>query len=362
MADKNLISAIEAGNAIKARKILQKLILEASIQQNQFDINESFTHGESTTTFIDFAWSMKHFDIVLILLEANSKFPQSIILFDGTIMPKILKNFMKTTNDFHKYVDEENIQKLTEIIEQNQHLKHFYDKSNNSAICHAIIAEKFEVFEFLLSKNIQVSPKEQIFKQLSKNQKNFIKNLSINFQGKQIQLKNLLGKNLKPILNDLSASWIIKILKKEAFDVGEELKMNFCAQKRGFYSKIFNFKISDAKSSLVYSKFIVVVEFPKSGRTTAVIQMAMNVKEEYPEKWVAYVDLKSSWSQEFKNFEDVKKLLYKNEFEEVIFMHCLSNKSLVIVWDGVDELQQDKKQIFFGKFLIVGHSAERIPK
>lgn len=343
-----LITAIEAQNVSEVKEILQNFLIvstknskEPSDPEIMLQINEKV----GLTTPVELAWTKRNFDIIHLLLEANAEFPFSYsILTDEIELPASLKTFIKTMNNFHRLVHEENIEELSEIIDQNPRLKHFYNLGCVSAVMHALRTNKFEVFEFLTSKNLEIGLKEDFYENLHQKQKNAIKSYKIDFQGHKIELEKILSDNLSGIL---TTSHIIEMLRNKKLVIGEEIKLDFHAYNRGILNEFSSYK----NAFDTYHKTMVISDFPKTGRTTTAKQTVIELKKIYVERWVIYVDLKTWWRREFEHFDDLKKVFCKNDLEEAIFMKAYAEDKVVFMWDGADELKGEEFERFLGEFL-----------
>lgn len=345
-----LMAAIEAENIQEVKEILHNFIIvstkttkEPSDPEITLHINEKIDHDGLITSPVLLAHSKGNFDIVQLLLEANSTIPFDYpILNDDVELPASMRTFFKTMNTFHRYVHEENLEKLSEMIDENPNLRHFYNLGGDSAPMHAVKYLKFDVYEFLIAKNLDFGSREDVFEYLLPKQKEAIKNYEVNFQGHKVKLKDILTDNFDGIL---TTPQIISILKKQEFFIGEEIKLDFHA----FESAICNDGAIIRRAAEAYYQTITISDYPKTGRTTLVKQMAIGRKVESVERWVVYVDLKTWWRKEFNNFDDLKKVFCKDDLEEAIFMKAYADNTVVFFWDGGDEMEDEEFEKFIGE-------------
>jgi len=161
-----LLLASESGN-VKVVKALLK-----------YGINPQVNLPAGVVTAQDLAWQGRHSDVLLALLRSNLPFPTDI---DINRCTEELKRFIETCQEVHKMIEEENKVKLDEIIKQN--LRYFYNLSNKSALKAALDLKLINIYEFLISKNLQFAPHEntdEIWEQFERTEK--IKLRNINFK------------------------------------------------------------------------------------------------------------------------------------------------------------------------------------
>jgi hypothetical protein len=238
------------------------------------------------------------------------------------------------------------------MVEEYPKLIHFYNTSNESAMIKAIKFEKFEIFEFLESKHFSIGPHENSYEALSRRQKKILKFSELNFQGHSLILSKIVEDHFE-ICSNFSPSQIVKLMRKEKFKIGEEIKME--SLKYQMKLKKGSRTIDNSYDVSNYEKVYVISDEPKSGRSTAAKQFASELKKKYNNTWISYVDLKTQWNKNFQTFEDLKKLFCNDKFEEALFMQKYTGESppMRIFWDGVDELEGVEKILFDGesKFL-----------
>lgn len=336
-----LKEAIETKNTSKVEEILND-------EKILFDIDEIFSQNNSNLTLIDLALRKNNFEVVKLLLEANSKFPSN---FNTNFNHFGLKTFANNMQKIHDFIKAKNLLKITEIIEQYPKLKYFYNTSNESAVLKSIKMEKFEIFELLNSKKIQIGNHENVYEALNRKQKKIIKFSNINFQGVSAKLSKVVNDHFE-IFSNFSPSQIVKLLRRKELKIGEEIQAYFTDNIRSFCKG--SRSISGLYDISNYDKVYIVADDPKSGRTTAIKQLAWRLKQNCKDTWISYVDLKTQWNESFQNFEDVKKLFCKNKFEEALFMqkYTNDNMSMKIFWDGLDEMDESgiEKILFMGEF------------
>lgn len=162
-----LLSAAENGNAKIVKFLLQT-----------FDVN----HTVKKKSAIDLAYEKKHFDVILVLLKANSRFPLNIKIYRGSQrIPDDLRKFIESCMEMHEAIDSLNEEKVLKVIEENPHVRHFYDRDNNSVLATAIRKHALSVYKLLITKNICLGPHEildDILRDLSKRQRRELRNFN----------------------------------------------------------------------------------------------------------------------------------------------------------------------------------------
>ncbi|XP_070502944.1 uncharacterized protein [Chironomus tepperi] len=112
-------------------------------------------------TAIDLAWENEHFDIVLLLLNANSVYPSK---FNDKKATKELKEFASQAQQLHNSIKNENIDEIKDILSQSPNLRHFYTSDNTSAAAEAANCDDLEIYDLLMSNNVFIGPKEDVNK------------------------------------------------------------------------------------------------------------------------------------------------------------------------------------------------------
>lgn len=96
---------------------------------------------------IDFAYKNLHFDVMLELLEVNSRFPTD---FDPAQASEELKKFINLMNLMHEAVESNDSLKVSQIIQENSHLNYFFNTQNETAIGNALKLVSCDVYEVLM--------------------------------------------------------------------------------------------------------------------------------------------------------------------------------------------------------------------
>ncbi|KAL7024420.1 hypothetical protein ACKWTF_013032 [Chironomus riparius] len=103
------------------------------------------------------ACNNQHFDVLCQLLQANLKFPAS---FDTTLCTGKCKEFCEVTEEVHKLIKADDIEKLKVILNQYKNLKHFYNFTNESALKVAILGGSYETYKELTSRKFRYASHE----------------------------------------------------------------------------------------------------------------------------------------------------------------------------------------------------------
>jgi len=122
----------------------------------------------------DIAFELGLYDILLLLLHANSMYPR---LFYKTLnMPKEMTTLVDLSTKLHELikniheryengiieVTKDDLESVDDIISQYPHLDYWYSISNESAATKAICLKKFGLYNFLLRSGLFVGPYEDI--------------------------------------------------------------------------------------------------------------------------------------------------------------------------------------------------------
>lgn len=98
-----------------------------------------------------------HFDLLLLLLQSNLKYPPQMDLNNCSIA---IQNFIKICFDIHHYIEVGNKEMVTEIINANSNVRHFYNELNESAAAFALRAKQLEIYEILMMREVHFGPHE----------------------------------------------------------------------------------------------------------------------------------------------------------------------------------------------------------
>lgn len=89
---------------------------------------------------------------ILNLLNANSKFPSKECGFVYERSSSELKNFVDMCKSLHNHAEHHEIQQLTTILQENSHLRYFFNTDNESLLLHALKLHKLDVLNTLKEK------------------------------------------------------------------------------------------------------------------------------------------------------------------------------------------------------------------
>ncbi|XP_037037942.1 uncharacterized protein LOC119075580 [Bradysia coprophila] len=122
------------------------------------------SHKANDKCAVDLAWERKHFNVVLELLKANSKFPTDKSFREG--LPTAIQNFVDVCDGMHRAINDKDEEKIRNIANDNPRLRHFFNvDSNSSAMDHTLRKGKghVEIYELLFRLNIYWGPNESAF-------------------------------------------------------------------------------------------------------------------------------------------------------------------------------------------------------
>ncbi|KAG5672151.1 hypothetical protein PVAND_002304 [Polypedilum vanderplanki] len=109
----------------------------------------------------DLAYENQHFDTLLELLKSNSCFPKNFNAEDCT---EELKKFSQISQKLHEDIENNNNSDIERILNENSHLRYFYNHENISASATAIKFKNFEAYEMFVVKNLLFAHNENFEK------------------------------------------------------------------------------------------------------------------------------------------------------------------------------------------------------
>jgi len=101
------------------------------------------------------------------------------------------------------------------------------------------------------------------------------------------------------------------------------------------------------------SKIFILSSEAGTGKTITFEQFAMRIKRKYPSRWVSYIDLKDHTKFYLGNgtaeglLTDILDLTSKSNFEQTIFHELYNSGSVVLLWNGFDEISPT-----YNKFIV----------
>lgn len=136
------------------------------IDTKQFDVN----HKVGTISAMELAWNLPNYDIVLKLLQNNALFPSNLYTRMRLQTTEQLQAFVATTIRLHELIEshlrpQNNLAEISQIVDANPHLRHFFNLGNHSAAFVALKAQKLDLYDLLGSKNVviaQTDPAQEI--------------------------------------------------------------------------------------------------------------------------------------------------------------------------------------------------------
>lgn len=124
-----------------------------------FDVNS--TVGVHSAASL--AYDNGHFDTLLILLNANSKFPHNFNA--ANTQHSELIAFDELMNEFHILIFGVEVDALRSIIDERPNLKLFFRSDGNSAAYEALSNNLLSSYELLVQNRILLAPDEDFKKQ-----------------------------------------------------------------------------------------------------------------------------------------------------------------------------------------------------
>ena len=177
---------------------------------------------------------------------------------------------------------------------------------------------------------------------------------AINLELNQVQsdLDDFLSSMDNKLFNLLVEQHEIQI-NSDAEDDSKVKNFEILYQNRKFVNKGTGFKYEISQEKLIKinanNKYVLIADIAGSGKSWVVKNISKLIRQQYPTRWVTYVDLKQ-FIKEFKeqklktNFASffIEKILKpKTEFEVEIFKKLYKNGKVSIIFDGFDEIAPD---------------------
>ncbi|CAH1735235.1 unnamed protein product [Chironomus riparius] len=116
-----------------------------------FLLDASFTAECQGMNAQTLAYNKRHFDVLLALLNANLRYPQSIEIQD---CPDNIKEFANISSSLNEAMLKRDSLKVLEILNKNPQMRHFYDLCNQSAPAFALKNKLWDIYSILVSKNV----------------------------------------------------------------------------------------------------------------------------------------------------------------------------------------------------------------
>jgi hypothetical protein len=190
----------------------------------------------------------------------------------------------------------------------------------------------------------------------------------VNFQGQKVKIEEIL-RNFK-VLNFLTCSEVRKTFEGHPINISSqtEAKTNFFIERHFIHEEIkiessghykngeINKENPDVKNfsrillEVKKSKIFILSSVAGEGKSSTFRNFALKLKEENPQNWIQFVDLKKHFEAYKKGSEtDLKKseevlnfltsnLLNLNKFESEIFRELYGSNRVTFLWDGIDEI------------------------
>lgn len=127
------------------------------ILANVCDIKDSI----DGKTAADVAYLNENYEILLILLKANSRFPLNFnVMSKDVSLPNGLRRFLLVSSSMHIAIRDQNTTEVLHIIQDNPGLKFFYNTLNESALGIAIKTNSCKIYKIMIDRNLSLGPHE----------------------------------------------------------------------------------------------------------------------------------------------------------------------------------------------------------
>lgn len=197
---------------------------------------------------------------------------------------------------------------------------------------------------------------------------------SFNYQNETLRLESL--KSVSPkIFESLTSDQIVQVLEGQTLNVSSMTPNDI-----PFYIERKFVCLSDCKgkSYINVDDVIQIAELNKmfilssgmgSGKTEVFKKLAVKIKKKNPLQWVAYIDLKK-FEDLYVNFtysSDIENYLIqilsenqKNKFEMRILQESYRSGKVVLLWDGLDDINVEYRQFILNLMMKIQHTTNII--
>lgn len=218
-----------------------------------------------------------------------------------------------------------------------------YSKKSNCKIMILLNKNQQNYFSDIQKINLQFSPIYLTDK--------LVEMIKLNFQNREILLKDLISVTEFKSLNVLPATKILK----DIIEIGNQMKIEMIHNyiEREFSietrkNKWVNF--DNIKHILETHRRILLTNEPGAGKSTESVKMYYRFKETYPDHWIVHTNLSDFYSvlNEEKDLENMEDSLILNflclrifkftEFERQIFDYLVQKGKVILIFDSLDEI------------------------
>lgn len=177
----------------------------------------------------------------------------------------------------------------------------------------------------------------------------------VNFQGVKMALRNIYAPN------SIEAPLLADFFENKATHFGSSVDLsdieNLTEPKFFLANDSEEYDVDSILSNK--KKFVLIVDEPGMGKTTALKVLSKRYKEQFPSHWVIFVDLKESDPSDanmlpsLKNRTDILNFLCHdlnklNNFDSAMFQHLFNENRVVLFLDGFDEISSTYRQHIWG--------------
>jgi hypothetical protein len=244
-----------------------------------------------------------------------------------------------------------------------------------------------------LSKVINLTYKQKIFlnfSNMTENLKEKFVSREVNFQGKKVEIKEILW--YSEVLNFFTSSQILQIFEKNPINISSqtEVKAKFFVERFFTEEKIekinrLHYKDGDINDNnnkgvnfievleKVQSLKVFILSSPAGeGKSETFRNFALKLKEKFPQNWIQFVDFKKHFKafksgvkfnltqpEELLNFLALN-LLNLNKLESEIFRELFNSNRVIFLWDGIDEISPLYKDFMLDLTSTINNSSKKI--
>ncbi|CAG9817843.1 unnamed protein product [Phaedon cochleariae] len=202
----------------------------------------------------------------------------------------------------------------------------------------------------------------------------------VNFQGKDLPIKELMINSLNNIDFIIDQATIINLINDENITIGRAIRdlgaIEHYYMERKFIleteDKLYEFTEQDVCNFVGQpGKFVLISDGAGKGKTTVLTKLGFLIKKIYPSSFLITIDLNmfTSIFREFKtakkksiNLEEILQSKDKNYFKNSLEQNIFSNtKNIILMVDAVDEISPDYTKLV-NNFMLQTSERENISK
>lgn len=210
-------------------------------------------------------------------------------------------------------------------------------------------------FNIIFQSKSIISVDELKWSDLTESSREEVSSFLVSFQGIPMRLNQLFTDDTYDAIDDLNLE---SFFTNDVVEIGGHLPLSVGYDTRYFIqrdfgekenSKIFSTENFDPEQQVLHEKVIVIIHGPAgTGKSTALTNIALQLKTKKPTYWIEKVDLKKiSDSLELYLEDDITELLIEARLEPKqpnIFRKFFESGRLILMLDGFDEIDASNRE------------------